>query len=282
VCAALAALLAGGCMTSDPERSSLPTDSAQTSVPPTRFATPTPGPTIGVTVFAAASLAAPLDQARRTFGATHGAWEIQISTDSSAALATQIEQGAPADVFLSADTANPQRLVDSGIAEAPPIVFASNLLAIVVPSENAARIDSWQDLAREGIRIVAAGEAVPITRYATQLVANLAALPDGPGDFANAYAANVVSREDNVKALIAKIELGEGDAAIVYRTDAAASSRVRVIDIPVEANVPATYAGVVIAGSDDVLAARAFLSWFSGKYGGQAILARYGFLPPPR
>ena len=96
----------------------------------------------------------------------------------------------------------------------------ANELTIVVPTDNPAGIESWQDLAEDGLKVIAAGEEVPITKYADQLVGNLAALPDAPAGFAAAYAANIVSREENVKALIAKIELGEGDAGIVYVTDA--------------------------------------------------------------
>ena len=98
------------------------------------------------------------------------------------------------------------------------------------------------------MKIIAAGDEVPITKYATQVVDNLAREPGYPADFAAAYAANVVSREDNVKAVVAKIELGEGDAAIVYVTDAKASTKVATVDIPAGANVPATYAGVVVEG----------------------------------
>ena len=124
------------------------------------------------------------------------------------------------------------------------------------------------------------GDEVPITQYATQVVNALAALPDYPADFADAYAANVVSREDNVQAIVAKIELGEGDAAFVYQTDALASGSVRSVDIADEANhVQVMYAGVVIATSAHPEAARAFLHWLTGP-DGRAILAGFGFLPP--
>ena len=120
---------------------------------------------------------------------------------------------------------------------------------------------------------------MPITKYATQLVDNLAVEPGAPADFAAAYAANVASKEDNVAAVRTKIELGEGDGAIVYVTDATASDQVATIDVPDTANVPATYAGVVVKASPNVEAAHAFLDWFAGP-DGQAILAEFGFLPP--
>ena len=104
-------------------------------------------------------------------------------------------------------------------------------------------------------------------------------MPGINAGFAVGYSANVVSREDNVKAVVAKIELGEGDAAIVYATDAKASTRVTAIALPDAANVPATYAGVVLQGSRNRSPAHAFLDWVAGP-AGQAILRTFGFLPP--
>ena len=204
---------------------------------------------------------------------------LTISTDASSALEMQIEQGAPADIFLSADAANPQKLVAAGLADGEPVAFAGNELTIVVPTGNPAGITSPADLANAGVKVIAAGDAVPITRYATQLVHNLANEPGYPADFAAAYAANVVSKEDNVKALLAKIELGEGDAGIVYVTDAKGSSKVTTIGVPDAANVPATYDGVVVKSSAHTAAARSFLAWFAGP-DGQAVLGSLGFLPP--
>ena len=96
----------------------------------------------------------------------------------------------------------------------------------------------------------------------------------------SAYNANVVSQEDNVAAVVSKIALGEGDAAICYVTDAKTSAQVTAITVPADANVPATYAGVVVKASRNAAAAQAFLTWFAGP-DGQAILASFGFLPPP-
>jgi molybdate transport system substrate-binding protein len=140
-------------------------------------------------------------------------------------------------------------------------------------------VQAPSDLAKSGTRIIAAGEGVPITRYAQQVVANLARQPGYPADFAATYAANVVSREDNVKVIVAKIELGEGDAGIVYVTDARASKGVKAVDIPDAANVPASYAGVVVKSSTNVAGATAFLDWFAGPEG-QSILLSFGFQPP--
>ena len=130
-----------------------------------------------------------------------------------------------------------------------------------------------------GVKVIAAGDDVPITKYANQLVANLAKEPGYPADFVAMYKANIKSKEENVKAVVAKIEQAEGDAGIVYVTDAKASTKVVPVDVPDSANVPATYAGVVIKASPHVDAATDFLTWFAGP-DGQAILTGFGFLPP--
>ena len=249
---------------------------------PTPSPTPVPpsAPPVVLTIYGAASLKGVLDAAQAGYEAANPGTTIVISTDSSAALETKIEQGAPADVFLSADTSNPKKLVDGAFADGAAIVFAGNELAIIVPLDNPAGIQAPTYLARAGVRIIAAGDEVPIARYAAQLIANLAADPSYPVDFATGCAANVVSKEENVKAVVAKIELGEGDAAIVYKTDAIASNKVETIDIPEGANVQASYAGVVVAASTQLPAARAFLAWLSGPEG-QSILDGFGFTGPP-
>jgi molybdate transport system substrate-binding protein len=235
---------------------------------------------VELTIFAAASLKNMLAEAEAAYETANPGTDLTISTDSSAALETQIEEGAPADVFLSADTANPQKLVDGGFASGEAIPFASNKLTVIVPTDNPAGIQSPGDLAKPGLRIIAAGDEVPITKYATQLVQNLAADANDPEGFAAAYAANVASKEDNVSAIVSKIELGEGNAGIVYVTDAAASDDVTPIDVPDAANVPATYAGVVVGASPNVDAAAAFLDWLIGR-DGQEVLSSFGFMPPP-
>jgi molybdate transport system substrate-binding protein len=253
-----------------------PAAAATSSAP----ASVTPAAAVELTIYGAASLKGALEKVKTAYEVVVPGAILTISTDSSAALEMKIEQGAPADVFLSADAGNPQKLVDAGLAEGDPVPFAGNELAVIVPADNPARIRSPADLARAGVKVIAAGDAVPITTYATRLVERLAMEPGYPAGFVAGYTRNVVSREDNVKGVVAKIELGEGDVGIVYVTDAKASMKVAIVDVPESANVPATYAGVVARASRDVAAARAFLDWLAGP-GGQAILGGFGFLPPP-
>jgi molybdate transport system substrate-binding protein len=269
------ALLAGCGSTATP----IPAESALPSSPPSTGTSASPAPPAALTIFGAASLKGALDQLKTSYESGHPGTTLTISTDSSATLRTQIEQGAPVDVFLSADVTNPKKLVDGGLADGAAVDFAGNLLTLVVPSDNPAKIVTPADLARSGVKIIAAGDDVPITKYAVQAVGLLAKLPGYPAGFAAGYAANIVSREDNVKAVIAKIELGEGDAGIVYVTDARASTKVKTIDIPPDGNIPATYAGVVVKASKNLAAAHAFLDWMSGAEA-QVILTQLGFTAP--
>jgi molybdate transport system substrate-binding protein len=232
-----------------------------------------------LSVYAAASLRAALDKAKSAYEAARPGTTLVISTDASSSLETKIEQGAPADVFLSADTTNPQKLVDKGLTDGRPTSFARNKLTVIVPEDNPARIQTPKDLAKSGVKIIAAGDAVPITRYATQLVGNLAKQPGYPANYVDAYHANIASQEENVGAIVAKVANGQGDAGIVYLTDANGSADIAPVDVPDDANVTAAYAGIVVKPSPNPEAAHAFLSWFAGP-DGQAILSSFGFLPP--
>jgi molybdate transport system substrate-binding protein len=248
------------------------------TAPSTAPASPS-GAAVELEIYGAASLKGALDAAKPVYEASHPGVTLVMSTDASSALETKIEQGAPASVFLSADTTNPQKLVDTGLTTGPPVNFAKNILTVIVPIANPAKIKTPADLAEPAVKIIAAGDAVPITKYANMLVANLAKQPGYPANYVAAYNANVVSKEDNVKAVVAKLELGVGDAGIAYVTDAKASTKVATVDVPPSANVVATYAGVVSKASPNPKAANDFLTWFAGP-DGQAILSGFGFKPP--
>jgi molybdate transport system substrate-binding protein len=274
----LAACSSGGGSSAAESGPSIASVSTASVAPSTASASPSVA-AVDLTIYGAASLKGALDSTKTAYEAANPGVTLTISTDASSALETQIEQGAPADVFISADATNPQKLVDKGLADGPPVNFADNKLTVIVPIGNPARIKTPADLAKPGVKIIAAGDAVPITKYANQLVENLAKQPGYPPDFVAAYGANVVSKEDNVKAVVAKLELGEGDAGIAYVTDAKISTKVATVDVPDAANVIATYDGVAVKASPNVAAASAFLTWFAGQ-DGQAILSGFGFLPP--
>jgi molybdate transport system substrate-binding protein len=166
--------------------------------------------------------------------------------------------------------------VDACLAPGPITAFAGNTLVLVVPADNPAGVTSAADLARPGVRVVAAGPDVPITRYTTQVIETLAAMTTDPAAFTAAVTANTVSEEDNVRAVLTKIELGEGDAAIVYATDAAASEEVESVAIPAAADVRATYAAVAIGAAAQPALAAELLAFLLAPEA-QAILQGHGF-----
>lgn len=252
---------------------------ASVAAPSRTGSSPSASGEVTLTVFAAASLKKAFSDVRAAYEVANPGVRLTMSFDASSALETQIEQGAPADVFASADTRSPQKLVDGGFANGPVTDFAWNKLIVIVPTANPGGVSTPADLARAGLKVVAAGDAVPITTYADQLLDTLAKQTGYPADFAAKVRANVVSREDNVAAVVSKIELGEGDAAIVYVTDAKDSSRVITVAVPDEAGITATYAAVKVKSAKNPEAAAAFIAWLAGS-AGQAILANHGFLPP--
>jgi molybdate transport system substrate-binding protein len=269
----LALLLANACS----PVSSAPA-SGTTSAPATEGTSPGSRDAVELQVYAAASLKNVLGELAAAYEAANPGTTLVVSADSSAALAIRIEQGAPADVFLSADTRNPQRLADGGLAAGEVVVFTGNELALIVPEGNPGQVVGLRDLERPGLKVVAAGAGVPLTGYTRELLRKAAALQGYPDDFAARYEANVVSREDNVGAVAAKISLGEGDAGIVYSTDARSAKAVEVIPVPAAANVAVSHGAVVIQRSPNADLASAFLAWLVTQEA-QDIFAASGFTP---
>jgi molybdate transport system substrate-binding protein len=231
----------------------------------------------GLTVFAASSLRDVFVELGGAFQDARPGVRITFSFDATNALRAQIEQGARADVFVSADETTTRALADAGLASRPSM-FAENRLAIVTPVSGTA-VTEPADLARTGVRFVTAAADVPITRYAERALGRLARLPGYPDRFAERVLSNVVSREDNARAVLAKIELGEGDAAIVYATDARSSDAVLTVAIPAEANVTIPYSAAAMTGSEISALASAFVMWLDGPEA-EAILRTHGFTVP--
>ncbi|MSQ42305.1 MAG: molybdate ABC transporter substrate-binding protein [Dehalococcoidia bacterium] len=230
-----------------------------------------------LTVFAAASLGDAFRALGTAFTAAHPGTTVEFNFASSSALATQIEQAAPADVFASADGAQVQRLAGQALLAGQAAAFARNRPVIVVPAENRARIAAPRDLANAGVKLVLAAPDVPIGSYARQVIERLAADPAYGATFRGAALRNVISNEPNVRAVLTKVELGEADAGIVYRTDALLSQeKVRVVTISDAANVTATYPIAAVRAARHGDAAAAFIAFVLGVEG-QHILAAYGF-----
>jgi molybdate transport system substrate-binding protein len=239
---------------------------------------PGAGSTEPLTVFAAASLTEAFQELGPLFERSDPAANVTFSFAASSLLRTQIEQGAPADLFASADREQMEPLARAGLVRAP-IDFARNRLVIVTPAANPGKIRRTQDLARPRLRLVITTEQVPIGRYTRQALAKMSASGAfGPG-FQAAVMQNVVSQEPNVRGLLAKVTLGEADAAIVYVTDAlAGGEKVRTVPIPDRCNEVAVYPAAVVARSPHAAAAARFLAFLRSKPG-RAVLKRHGFQP---
>ena len=193
----------------------------------------------------------------------------KYSFAGSDALAAQIRQGAPADVFASANMALPQGLHDDQLCT-KPVVFTRNALVVIVPTSNPAGIHSVYDLTRQGLKVVVAAPSVPVGHYTRKVLVKLHLL---------AVLDNVVSEETDVREVLAKIALGEGDAGFVYRTDArTAPDKVKPIEIPARGQPDVRYGICVVAASSHKTAALAFVSKVLGPRG-QRILRHNGFLP---
>lgn len=227
----------------------------------------TPGQATGtVTVLAAASLTDAFNKIGADLKAGDPGLTTKFSYAGSPTLVQQIQQGAPADVFASADQPNMDRVVKRGQTTGKPQVFAHNRLQIVVPAGNPRKIKSVSDLANPGIKVDVCAPGVPCGTYATT-VFNKAGVKVTP-----------VSREDNVKAVVAKVSLGEADAGIVYRTDVqAGGSRVQGVDIPESYNVVAGYPMVQLKTAQNGAGAKAFMDEVMSAQG-QQVLEQYGFI----
>lgn len=230
-----------------------------------------------LTVFAAASLADAFAEIGQAFEAAHPDVTVRFNFAGSQNLRSQLEQGAAADVFASAnqkemDAAIAQSLVEP--ADARP--FVTNELVVILPGDNPAGIDALEDLARPGIKLVLAAEEVPVGLYSRTALGNLQTRYGA--DFKARVLANLVSSEDNVRQVLAKVQLGEADAGIVYASDAQASQDVVTMEIPAEFNVIAEYPIAVLKLAPDPELARAFVDLVLSP-DGQAALARWGFHP---
>jgi molybdate transport system substrate-binding protein len=239
-------------------------------------------PSAVLTVFAAASLTDAFEDIGALYRRRHAGAEVRFNFAGSQQLAAQIEHGAAADVFAAADRRWMDRVRELGLARSEPVVFAHNRLVVVLPRGNPGRVERLQDLARSGIKLVIAAEAVPAGRYGRAMVRRLAGRPGFAPDYDDRTLANVVSEEENVKGVVAKVQLGEADAGVIYRSDVTPdlAGRLLVLEIPDDANVIASYPIVALAESKHPDAARAFIELVRGPEA-RAVLTRHGLTPPP-
>ena len=228
-----------------------------------------------LTVFAAASLAQPFTVLGRRLDAERPGLAVRFNFAGSQQLAAQIDQGAAADLFASADDRWMTYLAGRGRLAGAPRTFARNQLVVIVPRSNPARIGRLEDLSRRGVKVVVGAAAVPVGAYSREALRRLSGRPGFPPDYGARVLANVVSEEESVKSVLAKVELSEADAGLVYRSDVdpAAAGHVRVFELPDSANVIADYPIAEVRGAPDEADARAFLALL-GSPAGRAIVER--------
>jgi molybdate transport system substrate-binding protein len=230
-----------------------------------------------LTVYAAASLTDAFNEIGKAFAEEHPGVVVAFNFGGSQNLRTQIEQGAPADVFASANAKEMDTLVTGNFVEASaPKVFLTNQLVVILPKDNPAGIASLEDLSKPELKLVLAAEDVPAGRYARQILDNLNA-QFGAG-YKDKVLANVVSNEDNIRQAVTKIQLGEADASIVYVSDAVATPDLLRIEIPADVNVLAEYPIAPLVRSENLELADEFMAYVLSS-GGQATLKKWGFTP---
>jgi molybdate transport system substrate-binding protein len=221
-----------------------------------------------LTVFAASSLTGAFTAIGKDFERAHPGVTVRFSFAGSSDLEAQIEQGAPADVFASADTANMDKAASSNSLARKPANFALNTLEIAVPPDNPASISSFADLGKPGVKLVICSADVPCGAAAQQ-VAKVAKVKLRP-----------VSEESSVTDVLAKVESGEADAGLVYVTDVlAAGDKVKGITFPESGQVVNVYPIAALSGSSHKQLAQQFVSQVTGA-AGQQVLSKFGFAKP--
>jgi molybdate transport system substrate-binding protein len=232
---------------------------------PTALSAPLAG---SITVFAGSSLTDAFNKAGDAISKTNPDARFTFNFGSSSTLATQIINGAPADVFASADDANMQKIVDAKLTDGTPAPFVSNRLQIAVAPGNPKKIAGLADLARPDVVLVLAAPTVPAGKYALEALTRAG------------VTAKPVSQEVDVRAVLNKVSLGEADAGIVYVTDVkSAPGRVTGIDIPEQQQVLARYPIVVVKDSKNTRLAHGFVDYLLSP-AGQSLLAEFGFSKP--
>ena len=259
------------------------TQSPVTTVPEatgTVVASATQPPAVTLNVFAAASLTAAFGDIGKAFQAAHPGVTVTFNFAGSQALSTQINAAAPVDVFASANQSQMDVVTKAGRIDASaPKTFVKNRLVVIFPKANPAGIQTLQDLAKPGVKLVLADKTVPVGQYALTYLDN--AVKDGSmgATYKDDVLKNVVSYELDVKSVLSKVELGEADAGIVYTTDAASDTAGKTgqIAIPDALNVIAVYPIAAVKDSPNLALAQAFVDYVLSS-DGQAVLTKYGFI----
>jgi molybdate transport system substrate-binding protein len=235
-------------------------------------------PTGELTVFAAASLTEPFTELGTRLQATYPGLKVIYNFGGSQILRTQLEQGARADVFVSADGVQMDLARQSGVVQGDTPIFVKNRLVVIVPQENPGKVMAFSDLARPGLKLDLAAPKVPVGNYSRQALSKANA--EYGADFAERAMRNVVSEEENVKQVVTKVQLGEADAGIVYVSDVTpkVSHAVRLIPIPDTYNQIATYPIALTREVQNRAAAEFFINFVLSAEG-QTVLKAHNFIP---
>ncbi len=229
-----------------------------------------------LTVLAASSLTDAFGELADTFEKQNPGVEVKASYESSSTLLAQIQQGAPADVFASADEAKMQAAVEEKLVEGEPETFAKNREIILVPKENPANIEKFRDVAEPGVKLVLAEDEVPVAEYAKEILTK--ADREYGGGFEKAVMSNIVSREADARASVNRVALSEADATFGYTSDYTPDVRdkVKIVEIPVNLNIIATYPIAALEDSKEPELAQKWVDLVTGEKG-QEVLEKWGF-----
>lgn len=244
-------------------------------------AEPTAAATGGdLVVFAAASLTEAFTDLGQQFEAANPGTRVIFNFAGSQQLSQQLGQGAPADVFASANARQMEVAIEAGrVVSGTQQVFVRNRLVAITPADNPGEVSTLQDLAKPGLKVVLAAEDVPVGGYSRDYLNKASQDPAFGEEYGDAVLANVVSYEETVKAVLTKVVLGEADAGIVYTSDITPdqADQVQQIEIPDELNTIASYPIAIVSDTQQPELADAFIAYVLSD--GQAILEGYGFIP---
>lgn len=232
-------------------------------------------------VFAAASLTDAFGEIATDFQALYPGTNIVHNFAGSQQLSQQLGQGAPADVFASANGRQMEVAIESGrVLTDTSRTFVRNRLVVIYPADNPAGIETLHDLAKPGLKLVLAAAEVPVGGYSLDFLNKASATAEFGSTYSETVISNVVSYEENVRSVLSKVILGEADAGIVYTSDVFGDSADQVgqLDIPDELNTVASYPIAVVADSENPALAQAYMDYVLGPEG-QSVLASYGFVP---
>ncbi len=229
-------------------------------------------------VFAAASLTDAFGELGKTFEKQNPGAKVRATFAGSSTVLAQIQQGAPADVFASADEAKMKKAEKSGLISGKPKVFVKNREVVIVPKDNPVNISGFRQLSKPGIKLVLAEDGVPAAEYAKEILGK--ANSEYGSGFEKKVLSNLVSRESDVRAAVNRVALGDADATFGYASDVTPDikKKVRVIEIPKNLNVTATYPIAVLKRSSNKVLARKWVDLVTSKKG-QQILGKWGFKP---